>query len=145
MYDKESKGYINGFELRQALNSVGYHLNTHILNIMCHRYATKDGNIMFDDFIMCAVRLKTMIGKFNFISLKIIKLHILITHFKSNYPMRCFYCNFALMWLGKLLKYVYNIIRLILKKMLDNYDHNCTSTLCIVHANWINFLIYKEK
>ncbi|KAE9522347.1 hypothetical protein AGLY_017259 [Aphis glycines] len=63
MYDKESKGYINGFELRQALNSVGYHLNTHILNIMCHRYATKDGNIMFDDFIMCAVRLKTMIGK----------------------------------------------------------------------------------
>lgn len=65
MYDKESKGYINGFELRQALNTAGYHLNTHILNIMCHRYATKDGNIMFDDFIMCAVRLKTMIGQYN--------------------------------------------------------------------------------
>lgn len=62
LYDKESKGYINGFELRQALNSAGYHLNTPILNIMCHRYATKDGNVMFDDFIMCAVRLKTMIG-----------------------------------------------------------------------------------
>lgn len=64
MYDKESKGFITGFELRQALNSVGYRLNTHILNIMCHRYATKDGNIMFDDFIMCAVRLKTMIGQY---------------------------------------------------------------------------------
>lgn len=98
MYDKESKGYINGFELRQALNSVGYHLNTHILNIMCHRYATKDGNIMFDDFIMCAVRLKTMIGKLNSNSLNAIKLHIysqewfsscLTTHLKSNNLPRC--------------------------------------------------------
>jgi len=43
---------------------------------MCHRYATKDGNIMFDDFIMCAVRLKTMIGKLNFNLLSAIKLHI---------------------------------------------------------------------
>lgn len=92
MYDKESKGYINGFELRQALNSVGYHLNTHILNIMCHRYATKDGNIMFDDFIMCAVRLKTMIGKLNFNLLSAIKLHkewFSFTHFKLNNPTRC--------------------------------------------------------
>ncbi|XP_050426862.1 calpain-A-like isoform X1 [Adelges cooleyi] len=64
MYDKESKGYISGFDMRQALNSVGYHLNSHILNILCHRYATKDGTIMFDDFIMCAVRLKTMIDMF---------------------------------------------------------------------------------
>jgi len=43
---------------------------------MCHRYATKDGNIMFDDFIMCAVRLKTMIGKLNCTILHIVKLHI---------------------------------------------------------------------
>lgn len=30
---------------------------------MVHRYSTKEGMISFDDYIMCAVRLKTMIGK----------------------------------------------------------------------------------
>lgn len=62
LYDKKNKGYIKGFELRPALNSIGYHLKTRIINTMCHRYANKKGNIMFDDFIMCAIRLKTTIG-----------------------------------------------------------------------------------
>ncbi|XP_035737794.1 calpain-A-like isoform X5 [Vespa mandarinia] len=64
LYDKDESGYLNAFELRQALNSAGYRLNNHILNILVHRYGTKDGKIMFDDYIMCAVRLKTMIDMF---------------------------------------------------------------------------------
>lgn len=63
LYDKDESGYLSAFELRQALNSAGYRLNNHILNILVHRYGTKDGMITFDDYIMCAVRLKTMIGK----------------------------------------------------------------------------------
>lgn len=63
LYDKSNSGYLSAFELRQALNSAGYHLNNHILNVLCHRYASKDGKISFDDFMMCAVRLKSMIGK----------------------------------------------------------------------------------
>lgn len=68
LYDKDGSGYLSAFELRQALNSAGYRLNNHILNILVHRYGTKDGMIHFDDYIMCAVRLKTMIGenKFDF-------------------------------------------------------------------------------
>ncbi|XP_025262663.1 calpain-A isoform X5 [Camponotus floridanus] len=64
LYDRDESGYLSAFELRQALNSAGYRLNNHILNILVHRYGTKDGRITFDDFIMCAVRLKTMIDIF---------------------------------------------------------------------------------
>lgn len=63
LYDRDGSGYLSAFELRQALNSAGYRLNNHILNILVHRYGTKEGLISFDDYIMCAVRLKTMIGK----------------------------------------------------------------------------------
>lgn len=65
MYDKDNSGSLSGFELRQALNSAGYKLNNHILNILMHRYGSRKSEIEFDDFIMCAVKLKTMIGKFN--------------------------------------------------------------------------------
>ncbi|XP_026669575.1 calpain-B isoform X4 [Ceratina calcarata] len=64
LYDKDESGYLSAFELRQALNSAGYRLNNHILNILVHRYGTKEGTITFDDYIMCAVRLKTMIDIF---------------------------------------------------------------------------------
>lgn len=63
MYDKQNSGYLSPFELREALASAGYHLNAHILNVLSHRYAGKDGRIAFDDFMMCAVRLKSMMGK----------------------------------------------------------------------------------
>ncbi|XP_057319385.1 calpain-A isoform X4 [Microplitis mediator] len=64
LYDRDGTGYLSAFELRQALNSAGYKLNNHILNILVHRYGTKDGKVTFDDYIMCAVRLKTMIDIF---------------------------------------------------------------------------------
>ncbi|XP_012250974.2 calpain-A isoform X2 [Athalia rosae] len=64
LYDRDGSGYLSAFELRQALNSAGYRLNNHVLNILVHRYGTKDGMITFDDYIMCAVRLKTMIDIF---------------------------------------------------------------------------------
>lgn len=65
MHDKEGNGVFSAFELRQALNTAGYRLNNHILNILMHRYGTKEGMITFDDFMMCAVKLKSMIGKTN--------------------------------------------------------------------------------
>ncbi|KAI4469987.1 calpain [Holotrichia oblita] len=61
LYDKDNSGTLDGFELRQALNSAGYHLNNHILNILMHRYGNKQAQLEFDDFIMCAVKLKSMI------------------------------------------------------------------------------------
>ena len=34
LYDKDESGYLSAFELRQALNSAGYRLNNHILNLL---------------------------------------------------------------------------------------------------------------
>ncbi|XP_063995554.1 calpain-A-like isoform X2 [Diachasmimorpha longicaudata] len=60
LYDQTGCGYISGFQLRQALKSAGYRLNNRMLNIFGHRYGTKDGLIYFEGYIMCALRLKTM-------------------------------------------------------------------------------------
>ncbi|KAJ8959428.1 hypothetical protein NQ318_022119 [Aromia moschata] len=64
MYDIDRSGTFSGFELREALNSAGYRLNTHVLNILMHRFGNKRGEIHFDDFMMCAIKLKTMIDLF---------------------------------------------------------------------------------
>lgn len=63
-YDEDRSGSLSGFELREALNSAGYHVNNKVLNSLMHRYGSNNGEIQFDDFIMCAIKLKTMFGKF---------------------------------------------------------------------------------
>ncbi|KAH8270906.1 hypothetical protein KR018_011929 [Drosophila ironensis] len=64
VHDVENTGRISGFQLREALNSAGYHLNNRVLNALGHRYGSRDGKIAFDDFIMCAVKIKTFIEIF---------------------------------------------------------------------------------
>jgi calpain len=64
LYDKDGSGSLSAFELRQAFNSAGYRLNNRILNILARRYSTKNGMMTFDDYVMCAVRLKAMINIF---------------------------------------------------------------------------------
>ncbi|XP_021708587.1 calpain-A isoform X5 [Aedes aegypti] len=64
LYDQDQTGRLSAFELREALHSAGYHLNNRILNGLVHRYGSRDGSIAFDDFIMCAVKIKTMIDIF---------------------------------------------------------------------------------
>ncbi|XP_013178556.1 PREDICTED: calpain-A-like isoform X2 [Papilio xuthus] len=62
LYDTEGRGAIPAHNLRDALHSAGYTVNAHVLNVLAHRYGSSDGYIQFDDFIMCSVRLKTMIA-----------------------------------------------------------------------------------
>ncbi|XP_011494176.1 PREDICTED: calpain-A isoform X2 [Ceratosolen solmsi marchali] len=64
LYDRDGTGYMSAFELREALNRAGYRLNNHVLNILVHRYGTQEGMIAFDDYIMCAIKLKSMIDIF---------------------------------------------------------------------------------
>ncbi|XP_052861504.1 calpain-B-like isoform X3 [Anopheles cruzii] len=64
LYDTQGSGRLSAFQLRDALNSAGYHLNNRILNALVHRYGSRSGTIPFDDFIMCAVKIKTMIEIF---------------------------------------------------------------------------------
>lgn len=64
LYDRDNTGRISAMDLREALNSAGYKLNNRILNALAHRYSGRDGMIAFDDFIMCSVKIKTMMGEF---------------------------------------------------------------------------------
>ncbi len=63
IYDKDKSGHLNSFELRRALTSAGYNVNNKVLQALSLRYGDKEGQIWFDDFIMCTVKLKAMIGE----------------------------------------------------------------------------------
>ncbi|KFB50195.1 calpain, putative [Anopheles sinensis] len=64
-FDFDHNGHLSPFELRSALESVGFTLNNHIINKLMHRYCSKEGQIWFDDFITCAVKIRTMFDIFN--------------------------------------------------------------------------------
>lgn len=61
-YDRDNSGKLNTFELREALESSGFKLNNRVLNALVHRYGTRETLIEFDDFVMCAAKLKAMLG-----------------------------------------------------------------------------------
>lgn len=63
-FDKDGSGYLNTSELRAALGCGGYQVNQHILKALVLRCGNDDGNIAFEDFIGCAVKLRTMIEIF---------------------------------------------------------------------------------
>ncbi|KAF2359806.1 Peptidase C2 calpain large subunit domain III [Trinorchestia longiramus] len=63
LYDKDNSSKLSGFELRAALTSAGYRLNNHISDALMLRYGDKEGNVSFDDYIMCSVKLRTMMGE----------------------------------------------------------------------------------
>lgn len=62
-HDKDDSGKLSAFELSEALETTGYKLSKRVLNALAHRYSSRDGMVAFDDFIMCAVKVKTMMGK----------------------------------------------------------------------------------
>jgi calpain len=62
--DNDNSGTLSSFELRSALNKAGYYVNWKIMKILILRYGRKDGTLYFDDFIMCLVKLKTMLDMF---------------------------------------------------------------------------------
>lgn len=64
-HDVDKSGTINAFELKTALKESGYKLHSRVLTALVLRYANKDGQIEFDKFIGCAVKLKTMCEVFN--------------------------------------------------------------------------------
>uniref|UniRef100_A0A0B7AGX8 Calpain-3 n=2 Tax=Arion vulgaris TaxID=1028688 RepID=A0A0B7AGX8_9EUPU len=63
-FDKDKSGNLSSYELRNALNHVGFHISNRTFKSLVMRYSNKTGNIDFGDFIMCTVRLKTMLTSF---------------------------------------------------------------------------------
>ncbi|KAG8505280.1 Calpain-3 [Galemys pyrenaicus] len=64
-YDTDHSGTINSYEMRNAVNDAGFHLNSQLYDIITMRYADKYMNIDFDSFICCFVRLEGMFRAFN--------------------------------------------------------------------------------
>ncbi|XP_069806785.1 calpain-3 isoform X6 [Dendropsophus ebraccatus] len=64
-YDTDQSGTINSYEMRNAVNEAGFHLNNQLYDIITMRYANKHMNIDFDSFICCFVRLEGMFRAFH--------------------------------------------------------------------------------
>ncbi|CAG5927929.1 unnamed protein product [Menidia menidia] len=64
-YDKDKSCSISSFEMRNAVNDAGFHLNNQLYNILAMRYADEHLNIDFDSYICCFVRLEGMFRAFN--------------------------------------------------------------------------------
>jgi len=63
-YDVMKKHSLSALELRAILNSSGFRVSNHTLHCLVMRYCDPKGNIHFDDFMLCVVRLKTMFEAF---------------------------------------------------------------------------------
>ncbi|XP_076318532.1 calpain-B-like [Tachypleus tridentatus] len=63
VYDKDGSGFLSTLELRMALNSAGYRVNSNILRTLVLRYGKKE-QMDFEEFLMCTVKLKSMIESF---------------------------------------------------------------------------------
>uniref|UniRef100_A0A8C4F9Q0 Calpain-3 n=1 Tax=Dicentrarchus labrax TaxID=13489 RepID=A0A8C4F9Q0_DICLA len=64
-YDKDKSCTISSFEMRNAVNDAGFHLNNQLYDIIAMRYADEHLNIDFDSYICCFVRLEGMFRAFN--------------------------------------------------------------------------------
>ncbi|CAI5662046.1 sorcin [Oreochromis aureus] len=62
-FDRDQSGTIDGHELQQAINSMGYNLSPQAMNCIMKRYSL-NGRIPFDEFVSCAVRLRALTDHF---------------------------------------------------------------------------------
>ncbi|XP_032830305.1 calpain small subunit 1-like isoform X1 [Petromyzon marinus] len=63
-YDADRSGAMSASELGPALAAAGFRLNDQLLRVITLRYAEEDGNVDFDNFICCLVRLEAMFRAF---------------------------------------------------------------------------------
>ncbi|XP_069118058.1 calpain-B-like isoform X2 [Argopecten irradians] len=61
-HDADKSGYLNSYELRNAMNKSGFRLSNRSLNALVLRYSNNEGQIEFGDFIVAAIRLKTILS-----------------------------------------------------------------------------------
>ncbi|KAE8587384.1 hypothetical protein XENTR_v10021954 [Xenopus tropicalis] len=62
-FDSDQSGTISSFEMRNAINEAGFHLNNQLYDIITMRYANKRMDLDFDSFICCFVRLEGMFSE----------------------------------------------------------------------------------
>ncbi|KAL7037346.1 hypothetical protein ACKWTF_009168 [Chironomus riparius] len=64
LYDKDKNNKLDTHEFRDAMESAGYLINAKILISLLNRYGSADKTMAMDVFIMCAVKVKTIIEQF---------------------------------------------------------------------------------
>ncbi|XP_077341939.1 calpain-8-like [Lithobates pipiens] len=62
--DANHSGSIDAHEMRNALQTAGFNLNTRIQEIIVQRYVSSDLSINFEDFIACLIRMETLFKMF---------------------------------------------------------------------------------
>ena len=62
-HSKEKSGILKADRLRDALNEVGFQLNSAILSVLMMRYIRKDGTLRFGDFVAIILNLSIAFGK----------------------------------------------------------------------------------
>ncbi|XP_078287058.1 calpain small subunit 1b [Rhinoraja longicauda] len=63
-YDADRSGTINSQELPGAFEAAGYPLNDDLYRLLYRRYANESGDMDFDNYIACLVRLDAMLRSF---------------------------------------------------------------------------------
>ena len=62
--DTDGSGYISSYELRSALQLLGYRVSNSTFAAIVIRYKNKEDQITFDDFVMCCLKLKATFHAF---------------------------------------------------------------------------------
>ncbi|XP_069765094.1 calpain small subunit 1b [Narcine bancroftii] len=63
-FDADQSGTINSQELPLAFEAAGYPLNEDLYRLLYRRYANESGDMDFDNYIACLVRLDAMLRSF---------------------------------------------------------------------------------
>jgi len=64
LYDTDGNGYFSSFEFKRVLNTMGLRMSNATFNATVMRYSVKEGHVVFDDFVACVVKLKTLFQTF---------------------------------------------------------------------------------
>ncbi|KAL3317448.1 calpain 2, (m II) large subunit [Cichlidogyrus casuarinus] len=63
-FDHDHSGTLNAFELRTVMSNIGFHVSNDIYKAIACRYANRNGQILFDDYVLLLVRLMTVFETF---------------------------------------------------------------------------------
>uniref|UniRef100_A0A5K3EIF0 Calpain catalytic domain-containing protein n=1 Tax=Mesocestoides corti TaxID=53468 RepID=A0A5K3EIF0_MESCO len=58
-FDADNSGTMSSFELRNALNFAGFHVDNATFSSLVLRFSNRDRILRFDDYIICCARLRT--------------------------------------------------------------------------------------
>uniref|UniRef100_A0A8C5Q844 Calpain-2 catalytic subunit n=1 Tax=Leptobrachium leishanense TaxID=445787 RepID=A0A8C5Q844_9ANUR len=61
--DTDKSGTMNSYEMRRALETLGFKLNSELHQLLVARFADEDLSIDFDNFVRCLLRLEIMFSK----------------------------------------------------------------------------------